>query len=507
MSDSRPPANPFAEDAPERVPPPSSLIIFGATGDLAARKLLPAVYNLAAVGKLPQTFRLVGVSSNSDELDFRKSAHKAMEEFSRTGVDDAVWKRLEDRIDFVAGDFNSPELYADLAKQLTAYDEADGMPTRKMFYLATAPRFFGPIATRLAEAGLGKGADPATVLLVEKPFGHDLESAVELNKTLQDAFDELDIFRIDHYLGKETVQNLLVLRFANGIFEPIWNRRYVDHVQVTMAEDLGIGERAGYYDSSGALRDVLENHLMQLVALVAMEPPVSFEANLIRNEKVKLFEAVKPLDPAAGDLVRGQYEKGWIGGEEVVGYLDEDGIPKDSRTDTYAAARLEIDNWRWAGTPFYLRTGKRLRTRNTEIAIRFKSVPHLPFSGTGAAGVVPNELIISVQPREGASLRMVAKVPGSEMEVRPVQMDFQYGEAFLRESPEAYERLLHDALIGDATLFTRADEVEAQWKIAEPVVEAWDNSTKKPESYESGGQGPKASDDLLARDGREWRKL
>jgi glucose-6-phosphate 1-dehydrogenase len=497
--------NPFADDVDARLPPPSTLVLFGGTGDLAARKLLPAVYDLLADGRLPERFRVVAVAREGhDAAGFRAHAREAIGEHARTPLEPALWDALEPRIDVVAGTFGSQQLYRALADRLAAGDRDDGGPSQRLFYLAVSPDFFAGIAQGLHDVGLGRGAEPPTRLLVEKPFGRDLASARELNAQLAAAFDERQIFRIDHYLGKETVQNLLVLRFANGIFEPLWNRTAIDHVQITVAEDLGIGRRAGYYDTAGALRDVIQNHALQLLSLVAMEPPAAFEADLVRDEKAKALEAVRPPDPAR-DAVRGQYAEGWIGGERVPAYRDEEGVPADSRTDAYAAVRLAIDNWRWAGVPFYLRTGKRLPLRATEIAIAFAAVPHQPFRRLGVE-VPSNELVISVQPNEGVTLTFAAKVPGTKMRVRPVQMDFQYGSTFLRESPEAYERLLNDALLGDATLFTRADEVEAAWRIVDPLLAAWE-SAGEPERYPAGSAGPGAADELLAADGRAWRKL
>ena len=496
--------NPFAQDVAEHRPGPTTLVIFGASGDLAARKLIPAVYNLLIGGLLPDRFRVVGIDLLLD--DFPKTARAAIEAHSRTDLNEDAWSELERRLEAVKGDFSDPGLFSELADRL-AEGDSDGA-TQRVFYLAVAPRFFGSIAKSLNAAGLGAGAEPPSKLVIEKPFGHDLESGLELNADVGSAFDEDQVFRIDHYLGKETVQNLLVLRFANGIFEPIWNRRYVEQVQITVAEDLGVGHRGGYYDSAGTIRDIVQNHMMQLVALTAMEAPARFDADSIRDEKVKLLRAIRHYTPeeVADFVVRGQYDAGWVGGEEVKAYHNEDGIPKDSTTDTYVAARLEIDNWRWAGTPFYIRTGKQLPRKVTEIAVRFRPVPHLAFAQAEVAGVDANELVLAVQPDEGASLRIVAKIPGQTMNVRPVQMEFQYGTTFLAESPEAYERLLHDAIRGDATLFTRSDEVEAEWRIVDPILEAW-KTEAPPAAYAAGSQGPQGADELLAIRGRSWRRI
>jgi glucose-6-phosphate 1-dehydrogenase len=504
--------NPFAQDVVQRLPAPSTLVLFGATGDLAARKLLPAVYDLLADGQLPERFRIVAVArSGHDDASFRDHVRGAIDEHARHDVDELLWEALEARIGVVSGEFGSEQLYRDLAARLDEGDRADGGPTQRLFYLAVAPAFFAEIATDLAKVGLGRSADPPTRLLIEKPFGHDLASARELNAQIGAAFDERQVFRIDHYLGKETVQNLLVFRFVNGIFEPLWSRNAIDHVQIAVAEDLGIGLRAGYYDRAGALRDVIQNHALQLLSLVAMEPPTSFDADLVRDEKAKALHAVRPLDPTR-DAVRGRYTAGWVAADEVPGYREEEGVPTDSCTETYAALRLEVDTWRWAGVPFYLRTGKRLPRRATEIAIAFKPAPHLPFRGSDVE-VPANELVIAVQPNEGMSLRFAAKVPGTTLRVRPVQMDFQYGRSFLRESPEAYERLLHDALLGDPTLFTRADEVEAAWEIVDPVLAAWAGAPPanpvdgEPEPYPAGSGGPAGAERLPAQDGRAWRPL
>jgi glucose-6-phosphate 1-dehydrogenase len=502
-----PAENPFARDVAHPAPGPTTLVIFGARGDLAARKLIPAIYNLLVSGLLPERLRVIGVSRDEDPNAFRERARNAIESFSRTELTPEGWDALETRLESMYGDFGDEGMFDELAARLRDGDGDD--PSQRVFYLAVAPRFFAQIARSLERVGLGRSSVAPARLLVEKPFGHDLRSAGELNAELTRAFDESQIFRIDHYLGKETVQNVQVMRFANGILEPVWNRRYVEQVQITVAEDMGIGHRAAYYDSAGAIRDVIQNHALQLVALTAMEPPARFEADTIRDEKVKLLRSVRRYEPSevSDYVVRGQYSSGWVGGEAVPGYLEEEGVEPDSNTETYVAMRVEIDNWRWAGTPFYVRAGKRLARRVTEIAVRFRPVPHLPFAPTDMTGdVEPNELVLSVQPEEGASLRIVAKVPGQTMNVRPVQMEFNYGEAFMSTSPEAYERLLHDALRGDATLFTRADEVEAEWKVVDPILQAWDGDGG-PAPYEAGGQGPAQADELLAVRGRTWRRI
>ena len=388
------PENPFVQDIEEELPPPTSLVIFGGTGDLAARKLLPAVYNLRRGGLLPEKFDVIGIGRREgDDERFRTHAHDSIAEFSRSGLDDDTWKTLEPNLEFLRGDLDDPKLFEELAERLARHEAQSG-PRQRVFYLAVSPAFFGRIAKSLAAVGLGAEAERPTRLMIEKPFGHDLESALALNEEVSSAFDESQIFRIDHYLGKETVQNIQVMRFANGILEPVWNRRYVEHVQITMAEDLGIGRRSAYYDSAGAIRDVIQNHLMQLLALVAMEAPVRFDADTVRDEKVKLLRSVRRYTQAEVPdyVIRGQYGAGWVGGEEVPAYVDEEGVPDDSRTETYVAMRVEVDNWRWAGTPFYLRCGKRLPRRVTEIAVQFRPVPHLPFARADIGEVEPNEL-------------------------------------------------------------------------------------------------------------------
>lgn len=495
--------NPFAGDVPGTQVHPSTYVLFGATGDLAAKKLLPAVYNLAAENRLPDRFRLLGIASSVEEHGFREQMISAVTAHSRSGVMTEVLDHLMRRVDFIRGDFNDPSLYDKIAANLAAGDAALGGPTRRLFYLAVAPRFFGPIAQALHNVGLARSADPESVLMIEKPFGHDLASAEQLNADVTEAFDESHILRLDHYLGKETVQNLLVFRFANGIFEPLWNRRYIDHVQITASEDLGIGTRAGYYDQSGAIRDIIQNHAMQLVALTAMEPPANFSADEIRDEKEKALRSIKCVRSA-----RGQYSAGHVDGGPVPGYLQEPNVPADSQTETFAALKLEINNWRWAGTPFYVRAGKRMPRRSTEITIAFRPVPHKPFADPRVAeSIRPNLLTLSIQPNEGASLRIEAKAPGAETQLRPVRMDFLYGETFTRDTPEAYERLILDALRGDATLFTRADEVEEAWRIVDPVIDSWQRNEIPLEPYEAGSPGPPAAEALIRDDDRKWRRL
>src|SRR5437588_468492 len=502
-------ANPLVEGL-ERLPVhPTTLVIFGATGDLAKRKLLPAIYNLAHEGALPERFNLIGISrgEQSDE-EFQQLARESIEQFSRRPPDDQVLSSLVGRMRYVTGSFDQPDMYDRLGQALTELDEDADIAFNRLFYLSTAPSFFPVIAKMLGERELHRREGSEVRMIVEKPFGTDLESALALNRELLSVFDERQIFRIDHYLGKETVQNMLVLRFANEIFEPLWNRSYVDSVQITAAEDIGIGTRAGYYDQSGALRDLIQNHMLQLLMLLTMAPPVSFDANPVRDEKVKVLRAIRPPTPeeVPSMAVRAQYGPGKAGGEEVHGYLDEEGVPDDSTTETYAAVRLKISNWRWAGVPFYLRTGKRLARKNTEIAVRLKPVPHLAFQQQGSLGVEPNQLVLMVQPNEGVSLSLVTKIPGARLAVRPVNMEFQYGTSFLSQSPEAYERLILDTMRGEATLFARNDEVEAAWAICDPILQAWSQTPGPLPQYPAGSQGPKEADSLLL-DAHTWRDL
>ena len=499
--------NPLVEGL-ERLPVPgTTLVIFGATGDLARRKLLPAIYNLAHEGALPERFNLVGISrrDQSDE-EFRTFARESIEEFSRRESDPQVLEGLLERLSYLGFSFDDQDGYGRLSEALDALE--GGQPLNRAFYLSTAPEYFGVITSALEEAGLNHRRDCDVRTIIEKPFGADLESARELQATVAGAFREEQVFRIDHYLGKETVQNVMAFRFANYMFEPLWNRNYIDHIQITAAEDIGIGTRAGYYDGSGALRDLVENHMLQLLTLVCMEPPASFEADKVRDEKVKVLEAITPPSPeeVARTTVRAQYTAGVSGGQDVPGYLEEADVPGDSQTETYAALRLEVHNWRWAGVPIVLRTGKRLARKVTEIAVQLKPVPHLAFQSHGSVGVQPNQLILTMQPNEGVSLSLGAKIPGSRMRIRPVNMEFLYGAAFMSQSPEAYERLILDAMRGDATLFTRNDEVDAQWSIIDPILKAWRAGEPPMATYTAGSPGPAEAEELIG-EGRRWRGL
>jgi glucose-6-phosphate 1-dehydrogenase len=499
--------NPLIEGL-ERLPvPATTLTIFGATGDLARRKLLPALYNLAHEGALPERFNLIGVSrrEQSDE-EFRAFARESITSFSRREPDATVLEGLLGRMCYLGFSFDDGAGYVRLGEAITALD-ADGGKLNRAFYMSTAPEFFPVITTQLKDAELNYDADVDVRAIIEKPFGTDLDSARSLQAVVSSTFRERQVFRIDHYLGKETVQNVMAFRFANFMFEPVWNRNYIDNIQITAAEDLGIGTRAGYYDHAGALRDLVQNHMLQLLTLVCMEPPGSFEANKVRDEKVKVLQAITPPTPAEvrESTVRAQYVAGTEAGEDVIGYLEEDGVPPDSRTETYAALKLEVHNWRWAGVPIFLRTGKHLARKVTEIAVQLKPVPHLAFQSQGSVGVQPNQLILTVQPNEGVSLSLGAKIPGSSMRIRPVNMEFLYGSAFMSESPEAYERLILDAMRGDATLFTRNDEVDAQWSIIDPILKAWGKDDMPLHTYVSGTSGPDAGDALIAP--RRWRGL
>lgn len=490
-----------------RVAGPCSLILFGVTGDLARKKLMPAIYDLANRGLLPPSFAVVGFARRDwASQDFAQIMEDSVREHARTKFRPEVWEQLSEGVRFVAGEFTDPEAYRQLSKVLTDLDHARGTNGNHAFYLSIPPSFFPVVVEHLRTSGLSiSEGDAWRRVIVEKPFGHDLKSAQELNQIVADVFPPSSVFRIDHYLGKETVQNMLAVRFANTMFEPLWNNNFVDHVQITMAEDIGIGSRAGYYDGIGAARDVIQNHLLQLLALTAMEEPVSFTAEQIRIEKEKVFSAIVLPKDLGRHTVRGQYTAGWQGGVPVKGFLEEDGIPADSKTDTFAAIRLDIDSRRWAGVPFYLRTGKRLGRRVTEIAVIFKRAPHLPFSSTDTEELGSNALVIRVQPDEGITIKFGSKVPGTQMEVRDVTMDFAYGDSFTESSPEAYERLILDVLLGEPPLFPRHQEVEMSWQILDPILNYWANHGL-PDPYPAGTWGPEAADQMLARDGRVWRR-
>ena len=502
--------NPLRDPQDRRLPRiagPCSLVIFGVTGDLAKRKLMPAVYDLANRGLLPPSFALVGFARRDwDGQDFAKVVYEAVKEHARTPFRDEVWKQLAEGFRFVPGEFDDDTAFDRLRQTVAELDQSRGTSGNHAFYLSVPPKFFPAVVQQLKEHGLADSAPGAwRRVVVEKPFGHDLTSAKELNQIVDAVFPPGSVFRIDHYLGKETVQNILALRFANEMYEPIWNRRYVDHVQITMAEDIGIGGRAGYYDGIGAARDVLQNHLLQLLALTAMEEPVSFSARDLRLEKLKALSAVRlPRDLATG-TAHGQYAAGWQGGVYVQGFLQEEGIPATSTTETYAAVRLEVDTRRWAGVPFYLRTGKRLGRRVTEIAVIFHRAPHLPFGQTATEELGQNALVMRIQPDEGVTVRFGSKVPGQGMEVRDVTMDFAYGKSFTESSPEAYERLLLDVLLGDPPLFPGHEEVELSWEILDPITLFWAENGA-PEQYVAGTWGPPSADAMLARDGHGWRR-
>lgn len=488
------------------IAPPCGLVIFGITGDLARKKLVPALYDLANRGLLHPAFALTGFARRDwgtpEFEDFILSSIKA---HARTPFSEATWRQFRAGLRFVSGSFDDEAAFDKLADTVCELDETRGTGGNHAFYLSIPPNFFPSVVEQLARSGLSRNDEEAfRRIIIEKPFGHDLETAKELSAVLHGVFDEPDTFRIDHYLGKETVQNILAMRFANIMFEPLWNARYVDHVQITMAEDIGIGTRAGYYDGIGAARDVMQNHLLQLLALTAMEEPVTFDATDVRIEKQKVLSAVRLPDDLSVASCVGQYTAGWQGGQYVRGYLEEDNIEPDSVTDTFAALTLYVDTRRWAGVPFYLRTGKRLGKRVTEIAVVFKRAAHIPFDNQSTQELGNNALVIRVQPDEGVTIRFGAKVPGIDMRVRDVTMDFGYGHAFTEDSPEAYERLILDALAGESPLFPNQREVELSWAILDPVLEHWAHSGR-PEPYRPGTWGPQLADDMLARSGRLWR--
>jgi glucose-6-phosphate 1-dehydrogenase len=490
-----------------RIAGPSALVIFGVTGDLSRKKLMPAVYDLANRGLLPAGFGLVGFARREwKDQDFEQVVHDSVREFARTPWSEDVWAQLRKGIRFVAGDFDDDAAFDHLRDTIASLDEQRGTGGNHAFYLSIPPRAFPQVTKQLSRSGLAT-PKPGSFrrVVIEKPFGSDLTSARELNDVVESVFPPDSVFRIDHYLGKETVQNILALRFANQLYEPIWNSDFIDHVQITMAEDIGVGGRAGYYDGIGAARDVIQNHLLQLLALTAMEQPETFDAKDLRAEKEKVLAAVRVPADLSAHTARGQYLAGWQGGEQVDGFLQEDGIDPESKTETYAAMRLDIDNKRWKGVPFYLRTGKRLGRRVTEIAVVLKNAPQKLFSDRQTSSLGPNAIVIRVQPDEGVTIRFGSKVPGPGMQVRDVTMDFGYGHSFTEDSPEAYERLILDVLLGDPPLFPRHEEVELSWKILDPIVSFWAEGASMGE-YLPGTWGPKSSDEMMQRDGRSWRR-
>ncbi|HVR44341.1 MAG TPA: glucose-6-phosphate dehydrogenase [Thermoanaerobaculia bacterium] len=495
----------------ERAAEASVLVIFGASGDLTKRKLLPALYSLAHDGLLPAGQTVVGVARREySEEEFRAEMRRACEEHARRPLEDAIWETFAAGLFYMAGEAGEDETFTRLEEKLAGIDRERGTGGRRVYYFAVPPQLFPLITSRLGAHGMVSDPDGDqawTRVVIEKPFGHDLASARELNATAVAIFREPQVFRIDHYLGKETVQNILVLRFANGIFEPFWNRHFVDHVQITVAESIGIEGRGSYFDGAGIVRDIVQNHMLQLLALVAMEPPARFAADQVRDEKEKVFAALRPFPEEPGKVaVAGQYMAGSVLGAPVPGYREEPKVARDSRTETYAAIHARIDNWRWAGVPFYLRAGKRLPKRATAVSIHFRPAPYPLFRGTGAEQTRPNVLTIRIQPDEGIALRFDSKVPGPTIRTHPVSMEFRYATSFGAEPPDAYERLLLDVMIGDATLFARRDEVEAAWRWLDPLLERWAAEGHEPDPYEAGTWGPPAADEMLARKRRSWRR-
>jgi glucose-6-phosphate 1-dehydrogenase len=499
--------------------PPCAMIIFGATGDLTKRLIVPALYNLVNAKQLPNGFRLVGVGRAAESADeWRKSLTEMLQgsirhdgEFQEDHLDEGAWRWLTDRMSYLHGDLNDRETYRQVREHLAGLDRTAGTAGNYLFYLAVADRLFG-----VAIAGLG-AADLLTEkdrqwrrVVIEKPFGHDLDSAKALNAEILRTLQEHQIYRIDHFLGKETVQNIMALRFANGLFEPLWNRQHVDHIQITAAETVGVERRGKFYEDTGALRDMVPNHVFQLLAMTAMEPPISFDADAVRAKKSEVIEAIQPFSPARAlrNTVRGQYDSGTVLGTRVRGYRQEPDVAPNSNTETFVACKLKIDNWRWAGVPFYLRTGKYMKRRRTEIAVRFHQAPYTLFRGTCVGRMNPNWMILRIQPDEGIALEFAAKRPGPSVELSTVSMDFAYKNYFKMEPKTGYETLLYDCMIGDATLFQRADYVEAGWRAVQPILDAWaNNPTRDFPNYVAGGSGPAAADELLARDGRAWRPL
>ncbi len=506
-------SNPFREGLTSRsVPQPCTLIIFGATGDLTHRKLIPALYNIAAGGELPPALTVVGFARRKkNDEEFRKELEDTVRKYSRQEVRDDLWKSFAQSVFYHQGEFDNEAAYKSLAQRLEKIDAERGTRGNRLFYLAAGPDQFETILKNLKTVGLNKTREGSWArVVVEKPFGRDLATARELNRIVSHSFSEEQTYRIDHFLGKETAQNILVLRFANAIFEPIWNSRYIDHIQITAAETLGVEGRADYYEKAGALRDMVQNHMLQLLCLVAMEPPTDLGADSIRDEKVKVVRSLRHFGPeeVAKNVVRGQYKAGAIDGKPVPGYREEPNVDPNSQTETYVALRLRVDNWRWSEVPFYVRVGKRLPKSATEISVHFKKAPLVLFNKESMLHD-QNALVIRIQPDEGIALRMQAKIPGNNLRIEPVKMDFHYGTSFGKASPEAYERLLLDAMSGDPTLFARRDEVECAWSFIDPIESAWAAKKNAPELYlyDAGSWGPEAADELLARDGRTWRRL
>ena len=489
--------------------PPCIMVIFGAAGDLTKRKLIPALYNLKHRNLLSDNFAVIGVArAELNDQEFRSRLSDDMREFATDDIDPNEWAWLEERLYYLSGDFNDDQTYSRLKDLLEKIDKERNGRGNYFFYLATAPEYFAPVVQKLGAVGLtGEENNHWRRAVIEKPFGRDLDSAKKLNQEIKQVLNENQIYRIDHYLGKETVQNILVFRFGNGIFEPIWNRRYIDSVQITAAEKVGVEQRGGYYESAGALRDMVPNHLLQLVTLTAMEPPISFDADAVRDEQTKILHAIQHPSPEEVETraVRGQYDEGEIDGAKVPAYRNEPNVAPDSKVETFIALKLLIDNWRWADVPFYLRTGKRLAARDTEIAIQFKRAPFVLFRKTPVETLPTNRLVLHLQPDEGISLRFGAKIPGSMMSIGPVDMDFNYEDYFGEMASTGYERLLHDCMVGDATLFQRADQVEAGWSVVAPIQEVWYSQPPRSfPNYKAGTWGPKEADELLKRDGREW---